>query len=267
MAKIVVGYDESSRGRAALRWATQEALWRNAILCACHIWDAPSASCDEAAERAAGRLASLRLAEGALLAQQLLPVDRVESLLIHGSVGPELVGISRDTELVVLGIRGHNGSARLRLGSATHYVVPRAGTSVAVVQDSELPTVHDDRGASVVLAVDSTALDSAALRTAFAEARWRNADLYAWCGSWVDPSFDANRQWFEGIVPAWQAEFPDVTVKPAFVHDQPLPQLISPLDDVELVVLGTPDGSSALTLLNQTLVSQPMCPIIITKNG
>lgn len=262
--EIVVGYDESSRGRAALKWASREAVWRHADLVVCHVWNTPYGSAERAAEHIAGRMASVILAEGVLLAQQVLPAHRVGSLLVHGMVGPELVQYSHHAELLVLGTRGLPTPARLRLGSATNYVLPRTHCPVAVVRDSDLPNVHDDRGV-VVVTIDSAALDSGALEQAFQEARWRNADLHAWCGDWHDASNDNGTRWLNQIVPAWHERYPDVIVKPMYLDTRPLPSMLVPMDDVELVILGAATGPEALTLLNQTLLSQPTCPVIVIK--
>lgn len=259
---VVVGFSDTRHGRSALYWAAQEAMWRNADLTVCHVWDVPYGGSAPETERIAARMASCTLSEGVFLAQQILDPDRVMAVLARGSAGTELLRLTADAEMLVLGSRSASGVSRLRIGSATAYIARRTQIPLAIVRNAELATAHDER-AVVVAAVDASALSDRTIELAFQEAMWRRASLYAVCGTWHDRSANPDRRWFDNVLPNMQRSYPDVAVKAEVVGDRNLANVLLPVDDVEVVVVGAADRATLVRLLDQALASQTSCTAIV----
>ncbi len=106
--RIVVGVDGTAASLAAVRWAAQEALLRQAsvhlVFVSRQYPRAPYSGLPEvppSAEDYAGGSAPLAAAE--LEAGRTLPPDRLSSELVGGSPGKILIDRSADAELLVLG--------------------------------------------------------------------------------------------------------------------------------------------------------------------
>ena len=106
--RIVVGVDGAAASLAAVRWAAQEALLRQAsvhlVFVSRQYPRAPYSGLPEvppSAEDSAGRPAPLLAAEHE--AGRTLPPDRVSAELVGGSPDKVLIDRSADAELLVLG--------------------------------------------------------------------------------------------------------------------------------------------------------------------
>jgi nucleotide-binding universal stress UspA family protein len=144
--RIVVGIDGSELGRAALRWAEEEARLRDATLVAVHAWTfVPPASIAEPGMipvppgDLSGDLESERAAANAVLDGEVAGVGehdgvRVEKRLMEGAPGDVLVAAAADADLVVVGSHGRGGLARALLGSVSHHVVKHSPCPVVVVR-------------------------------------------------------------------------------------------------------------------------------------
>jgi nucleotide-binding universal stress UspA family protein len=151
--RIVVGVDGSAHGRAALRFAAEEARLRRAILVATHAWQftAPVAvgtsdvmampAQNLSAELAADREVAERVLEEAIEdALGASPDVEIERLLVEDAPGEGLVVAAEGAELVVVGSRGRGSFASAVLGSVSHHVVQHAPCPVVIVRaehDSE----------------------------------------------------------------------------------------------------------------------------------
>lgn len=271
--EIVVGYDASDRGRAALAWALNEARLRDADLVVCHAWDLPFASVNGQISRAARNFAESALGEGVLLAREGLPDHRIRAVLSQGPTGLVLARQSRMAAMLVVGTRGLGGSVRPRLDAVSAYAAGRARCPVTVVREWEPPAPGEP--AAVVVAVAASTPGTTALALAFEEAAWRGAELHAWCGSWEPPypngevvarlSTDPELQWLDETVPRWREKYPEVHVEGTFAGVRPLSSLLSRKDDVELVVVGADDARDSLYLLDQALRGHASCPVTVAK--
>jgi nucleotide-binding universal stress UspA family protein len=141
MSVIVVGVDHSAGANAALRFAAEEARFRDATIHAVHAWQygyigyvgpegsVPLVGADIEQLRSA--------AEAALEAsvREALPDTDVEIKLqaIQGTPAGVLVEASAGADLLVVGSRGHGGFAGLLLGSVSQQCAHHAACPVVIV--------------------------------------------------------------------------------------------------------------------------------------
>ena len=140
MAGIVVGVDGSPQSQAALDWALDEAVLRNAHLTALAVAPAvsgywgivsqtdPSHEEQERVNRAAKEMVDK--------AAQRHGHQQVTVRTVAGVPADELIKASQDADLLVVSARGGGGFARLRMGSVSTQVTAHAHCPVVVVQSS-----------------------------------------------------------------------------------------------------------------------------------
>jgi nucleotide-binding universal stress UspA family protein len=143
--RIVVGIDGSELGRAALRWARDEARLRDATLVAVHAWTfvppAPIAEPGMIPVPTAdlmGDLDSERSAAQSLLDESVAEAEaggvRIEQRLVEGPPGDVLAAAAADADLIVVGSHGRGGLAAALLGSVSQHVVRHASCPVVIVR-------------------------------------------------------------------------------------------------------------------------------------
>ena len=138
--EIVVGLDDSPSGKAALRWAAEQAIRTHAVLRAVHVLDWPYGP-DDTGSSAAGGAINLTFdqKQAAYLARITKVFDDISprpDWLIQfatGEPGPVLVRQSRDSQLLVVGTREHVGLGRLLVGSISHHCLNHADCPVVAV--------------------------------------------------------------------------------------------------------------------------------------
>jgi nucleotide-binding universal stress UspA family protein len=138
--EIVVGLDDSPSGKAALRWAAEQAIRAQAVLRAVHVLDWPYGpdDSDVPASRDAVSL-TFDQRQAAYLARITKVFDdaspRPDWLIqfATGEPGPVLVRQSGDSQLLVVGTREHVGLGRLLVGSISHYCLNHALCPVVAV--------------------------------------------------------------------------------------------------------------------------------------
>jgi nucleotide-binding universal stress UspA family protein len=145
MSTIVVGVDPSEGGKAALRFAFDEAKLRGARLRVVHAWQfGPFGYIDtlgrEGSYPAVGAdLSDLHDAAEAALDDTLREVIAeaarvdVERRVVEGGPGAVLVEESRGADLVVVGSRGLGGFTGLLLGSVGQQCAHHAACPVVIV--------------------------------------------------------------------------------------------------------------------------------------
>lgn len=179
---IVVGVDGSAGSDAAKRWALTEARLRHATLriVACFpppvseivspigmpvaIVDTPTA------RRPYEELLDSSVAE--LSAEA--PEVTIEPVLAEGPTVDELIGVSTDADLLVVGRSGRNQAVAVLLGSVCRAVLHKAHVPVVVVP-AAAPTGPVEK---MVVGVDGSPGSIAALDWAMAEAQRRGATLH-----------------------------------------------------------------------------------------
>lgn len=139
-AQIVVGVDESPQSVAALRWAASYARRTGALLRLVHVWElnAPAMY---------GTTVALRetITQDARASLTRLVTETLGSTVdpsgwqldvVEGPIGPTLVTLAKDADLLVLGTGEHTGVRRLVEGSVSHYCLSHARGPVAAVPAS-----------------------------------------------------------------------------------------------------------------------------------
>ena len=191
--EIVVGLDDSPSGQAALRWAADQAIRRQAVLRAIHVLDWPYGPRDttfNAPRRNASR--NFDEAQAAYLADITKVFDDIAPRpdwlvqFAKGEPGPVLVRESRDSQALVIGTREHVGLGRMLSGSISHYCISHAScpvVSVPTLVDAQ-PTEQLDQyasngGSEIVVGVDLSRSARAALRWAAEQARATGQSLHA----------------------------------------------------------------------------------------
>lgn len=137
--RIVVGVDGSDGGRAALRWAVEEAELRHATVEVVLAWDMPYTFGDpmmmlpfdlaEEASHARQQLEDL-VTDEVRGQHQGLEVNRI---VAQGPAAEILLHMAKGADLLVLGSRGLGGFKGLLLGSVSQQCVQHAPSPVVVI--------------------------------------------------------------------------------------------------------------------------------------
>jgi nucleotide-binding universal stress UspA family protein len=187
---VVVGYDGSQQGKAAIRWAAGAAARRGVPLTVATILDVSGIAgwrgdaSPWLTDTAWDRVAKLAR-HGALFARETVPGLRVHRASCFGSPAGALVGASRHADLIVIGSTGDRALAGALLGTVAFTVAAHAHCPVVVVRDDG--TVVPGPRRPVVVGVDGSPSAATALRFAADEAARAKAPLTVVC-SWVPSS-------------------------------------------------------------------------------
>lgn len=133
---VAVGVDGSQESHNALRWAAEYVNSLGGIVHAVTVWHQPVqfgyrlATPDSELEAHARKL----LDEATESVKDDFPKVDLRSRLIRGHVVDELVGLSSQTSLMVLGNKGHGAFTGMMVGSVALKVVHHARCPVLVVR-------------------------------------------------------------------------------------------------------------------------------------
>ncbi|AKN17845.1 universal stress protein [Mycobacterium haemophilum] len=290
---ILVGVDGSPSSVAAVRWAAHEATMRNSPLTLVHVVTAPPVLGAPVLVSPAAPIPAEFVEQREEDARQMLN-DAIkvaeDSAAGHGSLkinaevfvsapAATLVEQSTDAEMVVVGSRGQSTWRRALLGSVSSALVHHARCPVAVMP-SELASLPQPMGSSVLVGVDGSPVSELATAIAFDEASWRNADLVA-LHAWTDAEMGrvltmesgelesaANRILAERLA-GWQERYPDVTVHRLVVWDHPARHLLDRARWAQLVVVGSHGrgGFTGMLLgsVSMAVVHAARVPVIVAR--
>lgn len=195
--EVVVGYDGGEPARAAVTWAAREALRLGSPLTVVYAanvsavtaWTPGTPVLVESLVDVTARVAE----EGAALAREAAPGVAVRSSGMVGGAAGELIGLSGDAGLVVVGRRRRSALASAALGSVSFAVILHARCPVVVVQEGAEARSGPQPG-PVVVGVDGSRSSQGALDLAaqFASA-WRTPLLVvaAWSVAGSEPWTEA----------------------------------------------------------------------------
>ncbi|GII81679.1 universal stress protein [Sphaerisporangium rufum] len=267
---VLVAFDGSAHSRAALAWAARESRVRRAGLLVCQVWDGPSAAL-AAAVMGEEHLAGRRLAEGVRLAERLLPGHEVRPVLLRGDAGEELVGMSLDAVLLVVGRSRPGAVAGLLHRSVMSYAVAHAGCPVVAVRAPAGGT-GDRRSpagpGSVVAGIDGTAGAAAVMEFAVHAAHRHGLPVRAVHAA-GDGQGDGEHVLAE-LVEMWRRRSrPAVPIVAQVVPDRPLAALLAGEHDPRLIVIGH-RGSGGLRArllgsVGQGLLHHAECPVAVVR--
>jgi nucleotide-binding universal stress UspA family protein len=284
---IVVGVDGSPASRVAVDWAARDAIMRHIPLTLVHVQ--PSAEVamwidvpiPDGFWQSTARHAQQVIADALGVAHAAAgdrPID-VTSLTLVGNSVSNLVDLSKDAELVVVGCRGLGVVGSRLLGSVSAGVTRHAHCPVVVVHDED-PLMEHPSKAPVVVGIDGSPVSELATKIAFDEASRRGVDLVA-VHTWIDvgPAGVVTIDWAslkpiaeEALaerLAGWQERYPDVTVHRVVTQDRPAHQLLKQAESAQLVVVGSHGrgGFAGLLLgsVGSAVVEQARQPVIIAR--
>lgn len=281
---IIVGTDGSPAADNAVRWAAREARLHDAPLRIVTALDGPpqvwgdfaipSTYINEAREYAAARLD-----EASRIAAET-GYENPETAILSGFAHADLIAESKNARMLVLGSRGLSPFKASMVGSVTHAVASHVKSPLVVIQD--LPAGWDTvPSAPVVVGVDGSEHNMAAIDVAFAEASVRGAQLIA-VHAWSDVALPKALRSEEGLpwqnlvtaeearlsesLAGWGEKYPEVEVRRAVIQDRPVRYLTEISAAASVVVVGS-RGRGGFTgmLLGSTsraLLHNCQCPLI-----
>jgi nucleotide-binding universal stress UspA family protein len=141
--RIVVGVDDSEHAAAALRWALEEGVLRQATVEVVHSWSPPMSAmpfgatlhlrAHEGEIDALAREAVDKIVDAALAEMDDRPPEVFRTIL-PGAPALTLVEVAEGADLLVVGSHGRTGLSRLVVGSVAMACVQHAPCPVVVVR-------------------------------------------------------------------------------------------------------------------------------------
>ncbi|HEY3513911.1 universal stress protein [Kribbella sp. NPDC051137] len=287
MATVVIGYDNSTGGQAALQWAAAEAQRLHARLRIVQVFEliiatrpSPGKIVPLAGLRTARERGLHALADG-IRAQH--PDLVVQTVLVDGSPAEVLLGESAQATMIVLGSRGLGGWSGLLVGSVAVQVSTHAQCPVVVVRPEQFPRPHERP--AVVVGVDGSKTSAKAIDFAFDQAEARGAELVA-VHAWTRPSptddggeprrdlneqdaLESGRLLVAESIAGALADHPDVQCDTRLVVGHPAHALVLAGESAELVVVGSRGRGGFTGLLlgstSQNVLHHAPCPVAIVR--
>lgn len=279
---IVVGLDGSEASLAAARWAAEEARLRNCPLQLVHTYLIPVLAQPVIAPYNWTQIFDQE-AEAVFSQAHEAIGDAAGDvpLSTHVSVGDPagvLTELSRTATMMVVGHRGEGGFPALGLGSVAWKVAAHADSPVVIVRPGALPV----RTAPVVVGVDGSERNHAAVQFAFEQAGLRSVPLEA-VHAWRPPltprraevTFDhaeletAARLELRRWLAPWQERFPQVPTKLRLRSDHPANCLVEAGREAGLLVVGSRGrgGFSRLLLgsVSHQVIQHATCPVAVLR--
>ncbi len=251
---ILVAVDGSAESDAAVRWATREAILRDALITLLHVvapvvanWPMGPMQANITEWQRQNARDVIEQARKTFFAEvgESPPEVRIE--LRYSHVVPTLIEASKEAQMVVAGSRGTGPLGRL-LGSVSTGLVHHAHCPVAVIRAEEASATNQN--APVLLGIDGSPASETATAWAFDEASHLGVPLVAlhvWSDVGVFPSLGMDWKKYESQgeevlaerLAGWQEQYPDVHVRRRLECDQPARWLIEESEHAQLVVVGS----------------------------
>ncbi len=289
--EIVVAVDGSDAGTAAVAWAANAAVKRNAPLKLVTAYTMPQFMYadgmvppqelyDELENEAMDKINNAR-AQVSELDENI----QVSHFVAEATPIDLLLSLSDDADIIVMGSRGLGGLSGLVLGSVSSAVVSHASCPVVVVRKDN-DVVPETKYGPVVVGVDGSDISREALAYAFREADARGATLRA-VHSWADAQVQTSlvglsavqsqldamtaqeRKVLEDELAPYREKYPDVEVEEVVERDRPIQVLKENAADAQLLVLGSHGrGGFRGMLLGSTsraLLQYAPCPMMVVR--
>ena len=279
---VVVGADGSEPSLRAVRWAAQEAAMRAAGLTVCCV---AVAGTDEQPMLWDGQQLVLIPADDVLRRAIRVATDTTAEVAVAGDVlrgdpAYQLLVRAREAELLVVGARGLGAFVGLLVGSVSEHVAGRADCPVVVVRGEASPDLP------VLVGVDGSAANQAAVGFAFAAAARRGVELVALSAAepeWVRPAVGspglpvvdvdgvehAARARLDDALRQWTDRYPDLRVRRVAVPGGAARALIEASSRAGLAVVGSRGHGTLsgvfLGSVSRHLMRHADCPVAIVR--
>jgi len=252
---ILVGVDGSAGSDAAVRWATREAILRDALITLLHVvapvvasWPIGQMQAKITEWQKGNARHVIEQARKTLFAEVGESPPEVRTMVRYSHVVPTLIDASKQARMVVGGSRGVGPVGRLLMGSVSTGLVHHAHCPVAVIRAEEAPAANQN--APVLLGIDGSPASEAATAWAFEEASRLGVPLVAlhvWSDVGVFPILGMDWRKYESQgeevlaerLAGWQEQYPDVHVRRRLECDQPTRWLLEESEHAQLVVVGS----------------------------
>ncbi|UUO02692.1 universal stress protein [Mycolicibacterium novocastrense] len=278
---IVVGVDGSPSSRVATDWAARDAALRGVPLTVVHVlpsngaWVDPPTSGEFATERQRRGKAVIDDALGLVSdAIGATPGIEVTHHVLTGATVPELVQLSGDAELIVVGCRGLGGVKGLLLGSVSSGLVHHAHCPVAVIHDED-PLMDHPATAPVAVGIDGSPASELATEIAFDEADRRGVALLAvhtWTGTadfGVREGSARPEEKLTQYLAGWTERYPDVVVQRIVGPGNAARRLLEESERAQLLVVGSRGlgGFTGMLLgsVSSAVAQASRMPVIIAR--
>lgn len=254
--RIVVGYDDSEASKAALAWASLEAVRRDRGVTLLNAIMAPVTSNSFGVSLPAPLEMLQELTDAARRAlddiAQTLEVPRGAVATIEvGSPSGVLIEASTEAALIVMGSRGRGGFSGLLLGSVGDQVSSHARCPVVVVRGEVPPDAT-----TIVVGVDGSPNSEAALAFAFETASRNGASVCA-VHAWQIPNYEllvvsgtaddvgipeleeSEIRLSSEVLAGMRLDFPDVVIDERVVQKDAATALLTASPNPALIVVGS----------------------------
>lgn len=286
---IVVAVDGSPASRVAADWAAHDASLRHVPLTIVHVEQSDEISQwldvidtqEYLAER--DRRAAQIVDDAADVAAAALVGSRgipVEKLVRKGPKMADLIDMSKDADMMVVGRRGVGGWLGALLGSTSSELAHHAHCPVAIIHDED-PLMPHPASAPVAVGIDGSPASELATAIAFDEASRRGVDLIA-IHTWMnsadfsvrvlpdDLATQAEEELAQRLA-GWCERYPDVMVRRVVGQDSPVHQLLEESRRAQLLVVGS-HGRGGFTGLMLGSVSWAVAqaariPVIVARQS
>ncbi|WP_280492915.1 universal stress protein [Nocardia asiatica] len=283
---IVAGTDGSAQSIVAVRWAAQTAALHDAPLHIALVVESSLGSDYDDPPRPAALLrvreadeAVERAAEAAVAAARAVRDIAIGTEIRTAHIATALIERSRSAAMLVVGTRGMGRVQRVLLGSVSAAVARGADCPVAVVP-AETPLWDRTSAGPVIVGVDGSTAEQAAIEVAATEASLRGVELVA-VHTWgdVEPLAAIGTDWaalrrteealLAKSLAGWQEQYPEVTIRREVVRDRPERRLLERSRDGQLLVVGNRGRGTLGRLLfgsvGDALLRSVERPIVIAR--
>lgn len=253
-APVVVGIDGPGSALEAVDWAMAEAATQGRPLRIVHAFHpalpadpygmVPPTDCLAVARTGAEAL----LREAVARARAVASDVEVSAHLLPGAPNPALLDEATRARLLVLGSRGLSGMRGLLARSVSVQVAAHARCPVVIIRQSHGAGGPGRAPARVVVGIEPAPVPGTSgagtsgagvIGFAFEAARQRGIPLAA-VHAWGPPEIEARASGaLARALEPWRHRFPDVTVLPAAVRDDPAHALVTASLGAALVVVGS----------------------------
>jgi len=282
---VIVGVDGSQHAAMAAEWAADDAVQRNAALRLVYAYSLPVAGY-AGYSMAPDDLGHLMRVDGEQLLVGLAaelrshhPTLEVQTRLVQGDALLTLRRESAQARLTVVGSRGNGRMAGVVLGSFAMAITAHGTAPVAVIPTEGPGWVQDG---PIVVGVDGSPTNEAAIRFAFEQAALRDARLVA-VHTWNHPKPAAmvdgmpdlavmdqtERALLSEELSGLRGKYPDVDVQQHVAHGKATAVLLSLARSAQLLVVGSRGrGGFAGMLLGSTshsLITHAVCPVVVVR--